>query len=213
MLTRAYPIVVISSDEGAFSRHNNFGAELGCVLGFYDVLRQKIGPNIVDLASPSTEDDFQEAATALSKAPPEQHYEPPGGPVPPSPKSPHSPGSGYRRDPRISATAIFKSGYLCEVDISHLSFIARTTKKNFVEAHHLIPLQFQKQFQFGLDVPENVVALCPICHRTLHHGQMTDKTKLLLPLLSEREKALKERGLEISRERLVLFYRAKLEEE
>jgi hypothetical protein len=65
------------------------------LLNAYDVLRQKIGPNIVDAASAPTEDDFQEAATALSKAPPQKQYEPPAGPVPPSPKSPHSPGSGF----------------------------------------------------------------------------------------------------------------------
>jgi 5-methylcytosine-specific restriction protein A len=82
-----------------------------------------------------------------------------------------------------------------------------------VEAHHLIPIQFQEQFKVSLDVPENVVALCPICHRKLHHAQLGEKTKILSPLLTDRAKALKGRGLEISSENLVSFYRAKLEEE
>jgi 5-methylcytosine-specific restriction enzyme A len=64
-----------------------------------------------------------------------------------------------------------------------------------------------------LDVPENVAALCPICHPKLHYGQISDKTKILLPLMADRAKALKGRGLEVSSEKLVSFYRMKLEEE
>jgi len=74
-------------------------------------------------------------------------------------------------------------------------------------------VQFQEKFKFRLDVPENVIALCPTCHRKLHHGQLGDKTKILLPLLSDRSEGLKDRGLEITSKQLLSFYRAKLEEE
>jgi 5-methylcytosine-specific restriction protein A len=188
-------------------------ADFAELLNAYDILRQKIGFNIVDAASPPTEDDFQETVTALSKPSPQNNLELPPGPVAPPPKLKHSPGSRFKRDPRISGRAIYNSGYQCEVNASHLSFLARTTKKNFVEAHHLIPVQFQEKFKFGLDVPENVIALCPTCHRKLHHGQLGDKTKILLPLLSNRSEALKDRGLGITSEQLLSFYRAKLEEE
>ena len=115
------------------------------LLTAYDVLREKIGLNIVDAATPATEDDFQEVATAVSKSPPKKNLEIPPGPVPPPPKAKHSFGSGFKRDPRVSGKAIRDSGYLCEADAGHLSFVARTTKNNFVEAHHLIPVQFQKK--------------------------------------------------------------------
>jgi 5-methylcytosine-specific restriction protein A len=188
-------------------------ADFAELLGAYDILHEKIGLNVVDFASPPTEDDFQEAATSLSKPTSKNELELPAGPLPPPPKSKHSPGSGFKRDPRVSAKAIHGSGYQCEVNVSHVSFIARTTKKNFVEAHHLIPVQFQDQFKFRLDVPDNVIAVCPTCHRKLHHGQLSDKTKMLLPLLSKRSAALEERGLILDSKQLLSFYRAKLEEE
>jgi hypothetical protein len=87
--------VVYPADEEITSE--KFLDDFAQLLSAYDVLRQKIGLNIVDVAPPPTEDDFQEVVTALSKAPPQQHYEPPPGPVPPPPKSPHSSGSGFRR--------------------------------------------------------------------------------------------------------------------
>ena len=90
---------------------------------------------------------------------------------------------------------------------------ARTTKMNFVEAHHLVPLQFQKHFSAGLDVLENIVALCPICHRRLHHGQLNDKANILGPLLKARAGALKGRGIVISSENLFSFYSANFDEE
>jgi len=49
---------------------------------------------------------------------------------------------------KLSGRAIHNSDYLCGVNASHFSFVARTTKKNFVEAHHLIPVQFQEKFKF-----------------------------------------------------------------
>jgi 5-methylcytosine-specific restriction protein A len=190
-----------------------FLADFSLLLDAYDVLRQRIGPNIVDAASPATEDDFQEAATALSK--PSKSYiytPPPPGPVTPPPKSTRSGGSGYKRDPRVAGAAISGSGYLCEIDAGHVSFPARATKKNFVEAHHLIPLQFQDQFGASLDVLENIIALCPTCHRKLHHAQLDEKAKIVRSLLVVRTKQLKGRGLTIGPEQLLSLYRAKLED-
>jgi hypothetical protein len=167
-------------------------------------------PELMVISDP-TEDDFQEAAAALAK---DGAFKlPPDGPVPPTPKSSHPAASRFKRDPRVSGHAIFKAEHLCEVDPAHMTFVACTTNKNFVEAHHLIPLQFQEQFAVGLDVVENVVALCPTCHRTLHHGRIADKAKILLPLQTARAEALKGRGLQIGSDQLISFYRANLEEE
>ena len=191
-----------------------FLADFSQLLDGYDVLRQRIGPNIVDVATEPTENDFQEAATVLSKPSRKGTYTPPAdGPVAPPPKSPRSGNSGFKRDPRVSGAAISKAAYLCEVDAAHISFIARSTKKNFVEAHHLIPLQYQEQFSASLDVLENIIALCPTCHRKLHHGQLGEKNKIILPLQVARAEGLESRGLKISSEKLISFYRAKLEEE
>ena len=84
---------------------------------------------------------------------------------------------------------------------------------NFVEAHHLVPMQFQEHFESSLDVLENVVVLCPNCHRKLHHGQVADKKLLLTVLHQTSGKGLKSRGLEITLNHLVALYKGNLEDE
>jgi 5-methylcytosine-specific restriction protein A len=90
---------------------------------------------------------------------------------------------------------------------------ARKTKMNFVEAHHLVPMQFQERFEPCLDVLENVVVLCPTCHRKLHHGQIADKKIILTLLHQARDEGLKSRGLEIGPNDLVALFKGKLEDE
>ncbi len=48
--------------------------------------------------------------------------------------------------------AVEKANYKCELDESHSFFISRMTNKNYVEGHHLIPLEFKDDFGYSLDV-------------------------------------------------------------
>ncbi|MGL4999965.1 MAG: HNH endonuclease [Cetobacterium sp.] len=50
-----------------------------------------------------------------------------------------------------------------------------TTNKQYMEAHHLIPMNAQDSFKNSLDVLGNVVSLCPNCHRMIHHGDEVSK--------------------------------------
>jgi 5-methylcytosine-specific restriction enzyme A len=181
-------------------------ADFVALLDAYDELFKRIGPDLAAVAPSASEDEYQEAAAVLSLEPKQKPYEPPG-PVPRPPKSPHVIGSGYRRDPKVAAAALKNSAYKCATDDTHQSFIARRTKMNFVEAHHLVPMQFQEHFEPSLDVLENVVVLCPTCHRKLHHGQVADKKVLLTLLHQTRGEALKSRGLEITLNHLVALYK------
>ena len=190
-----------------------FSHDLSILLEAYDTLRKKLSYNIIDLVPEADDDEFQEAASAISRKKTKQEYEPPlPGPVPRPPRSHQPSGSGYRRDPRIAGKAISDSNYACAVAGSHVSFISRTTKQNFVEAHHLIPFEFQEMFDSSLDVLENVVVLCPTCHRKLHHGMLKDKKPVLKQLFEDRDAMLKSRGLNINLDTLVQYYRGELEE-
>ena len=73
----------------------------------------------------------------------------------------------YLRNPLVGKEAIMKANYLCQHDSSHQFFISKATHHNYVEAHHLIPIAYQALFTNGIDVVENVVALCPVCHRCI----------------------------------------------
>ena len=200
--------------RGDGTTETQLAADFVALLDAYDELFERIGPDIVAVAPPASEDEYQEAAAALSAEPNQKPYEaPPPGPVARPPRLPCGTGSGYRRDPKVAAAALESSTYECAVDATHQSFIARKTKMNFVEAHHVVLMQFQERYEPSLDVLENVIVLCPTCHRKLHHGQIADKKVILTLLHQARDAGLRSRGLGITQNDLVALYKGKLEDE
>ncbi len=115
-------------------------------------------------------------------------------------------GKKYKTNPRISKSVIEKEGYKCQVNNSHTTFY---TTKNllFVESHHLIPMSFQKNFlPINLDRKENIISLCPICHRAVHLGNKKEKKKRLKILVEIRKKELKDVGLDIDLTKIINLY-------
>jgi 5-methylcytosine-specific restriction protein A len=124
-----------------------------------------------------------------------------------------STGGGYRRDVNVAAEALRLADFKCEIDSEHFTFISSAKDKPYVEAHHLIPFGNQDYFKVSLDVTANVVALCPNCHRRLHHGQKADKAKEIATLFAKRELRLVEKEIRISQVELMKMYRGDLLEE
>ncbi|UMB78847.1 DUF3578 domain-containing protein [Dickeya fangzhongdai] len=112
----------------------------------------------------------------------------------------------YPRDARTSSLAIKNANFLCEFEPNHEYFTSKTSNNNYVEAHHLIPLSHQDKFEYSLDVEENIISLCPNCHKKLHHGLDRDKAPILSKLFQERTHLLKERKIEISFNDLIAMY-------
>ena len=73
-----------------------------------------------------------------------------------------------------------------------------------MEAHHLIPLRMQHDFENSLDVVGNIVSICPNCHRLIHYGRDKDKKSFRTSL--NKEKLLKKFGIEVSPEELFGYY-------
>lgn len=92
----------------------------------------------------------------------------------------------FVRDPRMAAFSLQHYGYQCEVNDSHNTFIAEKSQKPYVEAHHLIPFKFQSEFSFPLDCVENILCLCPNCHRGIHLGKVEHKRELIKTLYDKR---------------------------
>lgn len=90
------------------------------------------------------------------------------------------------RDPRIAVLRLKQADYNCEVSSEHRTFISQRTQKPFMEAHHLIPIQFQPLFNTSLDTLNNVFSLCPNCHRAIHHAEAKHKLGLITTLFSKR---------------------------
>ncbi|MGN7116667.1 HNH endonuclease [Lysinibacillus odysseyi] len=119
----------------------------------------------------------------------------------------------YPRNPLLPNRVISLSNYHCEVDQEHKFFISNRTKRNYVEAHHLIPLAYHKDFNTSLDVLGNMVSLCVICHKKLHHGEFDEKRDILISLYNRKKDDLYKDGLDIEFEDLLKYYQVKVYEE
>lgn len=112
----------------------------------------------------------------------------------------------WPRSFRIAKSALENANFQCENNPQHITFRSRVTKKNFVEAHHLIPMEKQGEFKVSLDVPENILSLCPNCHSMFHHSDIDITSPLVETFLNRRKKSLKERGVKITLRKLMDYY-------
>lgn len=112
----------------------------------------------------------------------------------------------WSRDAGISKTALNKSGYCCEFDSTHESFISKNTGEIYLEAHHLIPMNAQQDFEYSLDVVGNVISLCPNCHKKIHHSTPDEVEIMLKKFYNERKNILEKYGIGISFEELKKLY-------
>lgn len=110
----------------------------------------------------------------------------------------------YKRNNAKAKRAIVYSNYQCNIDIEHGSFVAKNGK-TYMEAHHLIPMSAQEYFENSLDVDANIVSLCPICHRKLHHGKEVELE--LKKLFDDRIALLKQSGIDIAFNELKKYYK------
>ena len=110
----------------------------------------------------------------------------------------------YKRDGGKARKSIVLSGFKCCVDPSHVTFLTKNGHQ-YMEAHHLIPMAAQDEFDTSLDVDANIVSLCPLCHRKLHHGK--DNQAELKKLYDLRKDLLEKSGIEIDFEKLASFYK------
>lgn len=189
-----------------------FSADFRRLLEILDRLESKVGPNLVALL-PDAEGPYQAAATELAKKSSKELPAIPSGPLPPQGKLSTTNKGGYRRDPRMAAEALSNAQFTCEWNGSHATFTARRTGQNFVEAHHLIPMAEQVNHSSSLDVPENIVALCPTCHRLVHHGRAAERTSIAAKLLERRTAGLAARGIVMSEAAIRQLYRTELEDD
>jgi len=113
----------------------------------------------------------------------------------------------YTRNVVKSKRAIISADYKCEIDGEHRNFISKTTNQNYVEAHHLIPMKYQKDFTtVSLDVEANIVSLCLGCHGQMHLARSEDKKPQLEKLYNERIERLNNCNIFITVEQLINYY-------
>ena len=80
-----------------------------------------------------------------------------------------APGGQYvKRNPSIAKRVLAINNYHCAIDSNHSTFQTRSDVP-YMEAHHLIPCTVSNSKKFKekskLDREENIVCICPNCHR------------------------------------------------
>lgn len=114
----------------------------------------------------------------------------------------------YKTDNRISGTVLRNASFKCEFDETHETFKKNKTDYPFVEAHHLIPMAKAGEFYpIQIDRAENIVALCPNCHRAVHLGNKEEKEIRLKKLYDMKIDGLREKGFNITFKKLMQFYK------
>jgi 5-methylcytosine-specific restriction enzyme A len=73
--------------------------------------------------------------------------------------------TGFRRNADVIVTVLQRALGLCERCGEKAPFMRRSDGTPYLEVHHWIPLSQQ-----GEDTVENAAALCPNCHREVHHA-------------------------------------------
>ncbi|MDM5358813.1 HNH endonuclease [Peribacillus sp. ACCC06369] len=117
-----------------------------------------------------------------------------------------TPITKWKRNPIVSKKAIVLAENKCEYDNLHLFFKSATTGENYVEAHHLIPMEFQDQFENSLDVEANIISLCPLCHKTVHHATMEEIEPIIRELYLIRQNRLNKCNIGLEFEKLMGMY-------
>jgi predicted HNH restriction endonuclease len=75
-------------------------------------------------------------------------------------------GDRFERSVEVIASVLLKAGAHCELCGESVPFQRRKDSSAYLEVHHV-----QTLAEGGPDVVSNAVALCPNCHRRLHHGE------------------------------------------
>lgn len=118
----------------------------------------------------------------------------------PKPKKNTVSSESYIRDPKEIEKVLQMSGYKCEIGLmlsqkcgdknilkQHESFSKDKNGTPYMEVHHLIPFHHQDVFESSIDLVENLICLCPTCHRKLHFMELNDRKKLLTFIYKKRD--------------------------
>jgi len=101
----------------------------------------------------------------------------------------------YKRRVVLARKCFERASYNCEAGYVKPGFNSRRTGKNYLEAHHMIPVSLKRNFKADLDRIENLFALSAHAHRALHYGEPQGVWDILQRLLHKRPEIMEITGL------------------
>lgn len=102
-------------------------------------------------------------------------------------------------------------GYKCACDNeSHLYFKSESTKKPYIEGHHMIPMEYQEQYwkdkKRNLDCTINLIPLCPHCHRKIHKAVKMERLEIITEIFNKHKKLLQKIDSDLTLEKFAELY-------
>jgi len=122
-----------------------------------------------------------------------------------------SQGKIVAKDNRISKSALKEANFKCTVNSEHKTFLNKHHTP-YMEGHHLIPCTvtnseyYMGKFSKNIDCFENIVTLCPSCHRELHYGEWNSKSEKIKLIFIKYQLKLVRAGIIITEEELLSLY-------
>lgn len=133
----------------------------------------------------------------------------PTGKIPRSKPKKYGGTEKYSTNPRRARCSLENANFQCELNPSHQTFVNKKSGKQYMEAHHLVPMSKQGSFEFDIDVPENILCICPNCHRKIHLAEDQEKKETIAKAFKLRKAVLPARGINIDMKTLLEIYSMK----
>lgn len=122
-----------------------------------------------------------------------------------------------RERKNIKQAALEKYGYRCFFDyfstdesehLAHeLNYFKTKKGLTYLEGHHMVQMENSKFFEKDVDVVENIVPICPNCHRKIHNADKNTIIKMLNLYYNNSDKReLIRKGIFVDIETLARFY-------
>jgi 5-methylcytosine-specific restriction protein A len=121
-------------------------------------------------------------------------------------------GKVISKDSRIAKSALEDANFSCAIDPTHKTFLT-TRQIQYMEGHHLIPCTVENseaikdKFKKNIDCFENIVCICPTCHREVHFGNWDSKAEKIKLMYKKQREKLEVVGISITEEELLKLYR------
>lgn len=88
-----------------------------------------------------------------------------------------------------------------------LNYFETKNSRVYLEAHHMIQMENSKFFEKDIDIVENIIPVCPNCHKKLHNAKPEVIMKMLkLYYANSNKQELMRKGIFVDIETLARFY-------
>ena len=129
-------------------------------------------------------------------------------------------GNGRKRfktQKKIRDSVLEKANYICDCHDKKHFYFESTDFHNYVEGHHIVPMNRQEEYYFdkdiNLDIPNNIVPLCPNCHCQIHLGSRQARIKIISELFVRNKAKLLSFNPELTLSILASYYNIGMEHE